>query len=58
MISLYYNALENVDRICGQAYNIGGTIEQSLSLLELFDILNTILDVNMEYVQLPPRQIY
>lgn len=56
MISLYYTALENVDRVCGQAYNIGGTIEQSLSLLELFDLLNKILDIKMEYVQLPPRQ--
>lgn len=56
MISLYYTALENVDKVYGQAYNIGGTMEQSLSLLELFDMLNKILGIKMEYTQLPPRQ--
>ena len=56
MINLYYTALHSVDRVCGQAYNIGGTMEQSLSLLELFDMLNNMLDIKMEYVQLPPRQ--
>ena len=40
MISLYYTALECVDQVCGQAYNVGGTMEQSLSLLELFAFLN------------------
>lgn len=55
MISLYYTALENVDKIYGQAYNIGGTMEQSLSLLELFELLNDILKIKMEYVELPPR---
>ena len=56
MISLYYTALNNVDKVCGQAYNIGGSMEQSLSLLELFDMLNEMLGIKMEYVQLPPRQ--
>lgn len=56
MINLYYSALDNTDKVCGQAYNIGGTMEQSLSLLELFGILNDILGVKMEYTQLPPRQ--
>jgi CDP-paratose 2-epimerase len=56
MIRLYYTALENVDSVWGQAYNIGGTMEQSMSLLELFDILNDILKIHLEYAQLPPRQ--
>lgn len=56
MVNLYYTALKNVDKICGQAYNIGGTMSQSLSLLELFDLLNNKLGVKLEYVQLPPRQ--
>lgn len=56
MINLYYSALDNTDKVCGQAYNIGGTMEQSLSLLELFDMLNDILGIKLEYVQLPPRQ--
>lgn len=56
MIRLYYTALENVDKVCGQAYNIGGGIDQSLSLLELFSMLNDLLGIRMEYTQLPPRQ--
>ncbi len=56
MIALYYTALNHTDEICGQAYNIGGTIEQSLSLLELFAMLNDMLGITMEYTQLPPRQ--
>lgn len=56
MIKLYFTAMENVDKVCGQAYNIGGTMEQSLSLLELFDLLNELLGVSLEYVKLPPRQ--
>lgn len=55
MIRLYYMALQNTDKVCGQAYNIGGTMEQSLSLLELFDMLNELLDITLEYRQLPPR---
>ena len=31
-------------------------MEQSLSLLELFDMLNDILGIKLEYIQLPPRQ--
>lgn len=56
MIRLYYTAAANMDKISGQAYNIGGTMEQSLSLLELFDMLNQILGITLEYTQLPVRQ--
>lgn len=56
MINLYYMALENIDKIKGQAYNVGGTINQSLSLIELFELLNELLDIKMEYKMLPPRQ--
>lgn len=56
MINLYYSALDNVDKVWGQAYNIGGTMENSMSLLELFDMLNEMLEIKMEYKQLPPRQ--
>lgn len=56
MINLYYTALTNIDKIKGNAFNIGGSITQSLSLLELFDILNSQLNIKMEYTQLPPRE--
>ncbi len=56
MISLYYTALEHIDDVCGEAYNIGGGMKQSLSLLELFDMLEYMLNIKMEYRQLPVRQ--
>lgn len=56
MINLYYMALNNVDKVYGEAYNIGGTMEQSLSLLELFHMLEEMLEIKMEYEQLPVRQ--
>ncbi len=55
MISLYYSSLENVDKVCGNAYNIGGSMKQSLSLLELFAMLEDILGIEMTYEQLPVR---
>lgn len=56
MIKLYYMAMQKADKIAGNAFNIGGSMSQSLSLLELFDILNDMLDIKMEYTQLPPRE--
>ena len=55
MIRLYYTALDNTDKVCGNAYNIGGSMEQSLSLLELIHMLDNLLNVHMEYYELPPR---
>ena len=55
MINLYYLALENSEKIAGNVFNIGGGIEQSLSLLELFALLEDILDIKMKYTKLPPR---
>lgn len=55
MIRLYFSALENVDKVCGNAYNIGGTMQQSLSLLELFAMLEDILGIKLCYEQLAPR---
>lgn len=56
MINLYYTATENIEKVRGQAFNIGGGIENSLSLLELFKILEEKLDIKMEYIELPPRE--
>jgi len=56
MINLYYNAAEHINEIYGEAYNIGGTMQQSLSLLELFSMLEEILKIKLEYTKLPPRQ--
>ncbi|MES2133919.1 MAG: NAD-dependent epimerase/dehydratase family protein [Bacteroidota bacterium] len=56
MINLYFAAAENIDKIKGQAFNIGGGMSNSLSLLELFDVLESELDVKLEYQKLPWRQ--
>lgn len=56
MVNLYYTSLRNVDAIKGNAFNIGGTMQQSLSLLELFDLLEQYLGIKLSYSKLPPRQ--
>ncbi len=56
MVSLYYTALKNVSNIRGNAFNVGGTIKNSLSLLELFGILEKHANIEMKYTQLPVRE--
>lgn len=56
MIRLYYSAAGNIDKVCGEAYNIGGTFDQSLSLLELFAMLEDLLGIKLRYQELPVRQ--
>lgn len=55
-VALYLQAAENIKNIKGQAFNIGGGIENSSSLLELFQSLEQELDIEMTYEQLPPRE--
>ncbi len=56
MIRLYFSALERVDQGQGLAFNIGGGMAQSLSLLELFDLLEELLDVELKFTRTPPRE--
>ena len=56
MVSLYLKAADKIDSAQGQVFNIGGGIKNSLSLLELFSILEKELDIKMEYTHLPPRE--
>jgi CDP-paratose 2-epimerase len=55
MVSLYYSAAERIEKIKGHAFNIGGGLENSLSLLELFTVLEKDLDIKMSYQNLAPR---
>ena len=55
MIRLYYTAALHADKISGQVFNIGGGMGQSLSLLELFTLLEELLDIELEYKMLAPR---
>jgi CDP-paratose 2-epimerase len=55
-VSLYLLAADKIETIKGKAFNIGGGIENSSSLLELFLFLEHELDIKMTYQQLPPRE--
>jgi CDP-paratose 2-epimerase len=55
MIKLYFSAARKFDAAAGQAFNVGGGIDNSLSLLELFDYLGQLVDRPMNYRELPPR---
>jgi CDP-paratose 2-epimerase len=56
LVALYLQAADDIKKIRGQAFNIGGGIENSSSLLELFSFLEKELDIKMTYTQLPPRE--
>jgi CDP-paratose 2-epimerase len=55
LIECYFKAIEDIDSTKGQAFNIGGGADNSLSLLELFSLLEAELDVKMEYTKLDWR---
>jgi len=56
MIQLYLKAAARIKDARGHVFNIGGGIENSLSLLELFAFLESELDVKLNYTKLPPRE--
>jgi len=56
VVKLYFNAIKNIDKAKGQVFNIGGGIKNSLSLLELFKILEEQLGIEMRYKKLPWRE--
>jgi CDP-paratose 2-epimerase len=56
MKRLYSLAIEKIAHVSGQAFNVGGGIENSLSLLELFELLERQLNVQLKYDRLPVRE--
>lgn len=56
MIALYFRAATQREHVAGQVFNIGGGIANSLSLLELFALLEEFLGIRLTYRQLPPRE--
>ena len=56
MVSLYLKTAEKIDAVKGKAFNIGGGMANSLSLLELFTMLEEELGVKLNYTKLPPRE--
>jgi CDP-paratose 2-epimerase len=55
VVSLYFKATECIENTQGMVFNIGGGIENSLSILELFTFLESKLEIGMHYKQLPFR---
>jgi CDP-paratose 2-epimerase len=55
VVNLYFSA-KDVKDAYGQAFNIGGGIANSLSLLELFSMLEDELKIKMNYKQIPWRE--
>ncbi len=55
MVRLYFAAVERIDAAAGQAFNIGGGMANSLSLLELFQHLERITGRPLTWTRLPPR---
>lgn len=56
MIRLYFSVYPNIGQAAGQAFNIGGGIAQSLSLLELLQSLGRMTDQHIVPHCLAPRQ--
>lgn len=55
-VELYIKAANNIETIYGQAFNIGGGMENSSSIVELFQFLEQELSISMIYQQLPARE--
>ncbi len=55
-VSLYLKAVEKIDKTRGHVFNIGGGFKNSLSLLELFDILEEELQITLNYKIIPARE--
>ena len=56
MTLLYFAALDRIDVSHGQAFNIGGGMENSLSILELFAMLEDIAGTKLNFIKLSPRE--
>lgn len=56
MITLYFAALDNMHAARGNAFNVGGGIANSLSLLELFGLLEEFSGETLTYTNLAPRE--
>lgn len=55
LVRCYFAAADQIESVKGNVFNIGGGMKNSLSLLELFSILEKELNVNLHYEKLPWR---
>lgn len=55
VVRLYFKTIENIDKARGEAFNIGGGKNNSLSLIELFDFLEKEVDIKLIFLNKSPR---
>jgi len=55
VVDLYFKTIKKIEKIKGHAFNIGGGMENSLSLIELFEVLEREIDIELKYKKLPCR---
>jgi CDP-paratose 2-epimerase len=55
VVTCYLDAARNITLVQGNAFNIGGGMNNSLSLLELFKLLEELTGTELQYKNLPPR---
>lgn len=56
VVSLYFSSVQHIEKVKGKAFNVGGGLQNSLSLLELFNLLEDLLGIEMNFKKLPPRE--
>lgn len=56
MKNLYFAAVKHIKAAAGQAFNIGGGVANSLSLLELLNLLSRELEVDLNFKKIAPRE--
>jgi CDP-paratose 2-epimerase len=56
MKRIYRSAIENIETAKGLAFNIGGGVKNSLSLLELFKELENMLSIKVKYEKIEVRK--
>lgn len=56
MVRLYFDMATEIDRGAGRAFNVGGGMANSLSLLELFDLLADRIGRPLDYKHGPARE--
>lgn len=56
LVSCYFEVVKHIDRAAGQAFNIGGGSENSISLLELFKFLEDRLGIAPRFEERPWRE--
>lgn len=56
MVNLYLEASKNINSIKGQAFNIGGGMSNSLSILELMSLLSELVGVSLSWRNIDARE--